>query len=79
MAKTCTIKVTNIFEDETKNTITINKVNADKVETENIKSRVKSFNADNSGYRQLMTSKYGNYWAGITKVVVQTTVKNYLY
>ena len=79
MAKTSVIKVTNVFEDDTKNTLTINNVNADNVNTENIKNRVKSFNADNSGYRQLMTSKYGNYWQGISKVVVQTTERTYLY
>lgn len=77
--KSSVVKVTNIFEDDVKTTVNISDVNTDSIVTTDIVNKVKAFNADNSEYANLMLSKYGNKWKGITAVSITTTARNYIF
>lgn len=79
MAVTTTLSITNVFEDETKSTININKIDVTKLSVENIRSKLKAFNADPTELASLMKSKYGFDWKGVSAAKITTKDRNYIF
>lgn len=79
MAITTTLAVTNVFQDETKSTLNITKIDVSKLSIENVRARLKAFNADPSQIGPLMKSKYGFDWYGVSAAKVSTKKRDYIF
>lgn len=80
MAAVSKLVVTNLFADESTLKITVDNIRPENIKSsaqiENIRSRVKAFNAANGGsLATKMKSKNGFNWIGIKAVQIVTTDK----
>lgn len=67
------------FEDDTTANFTMNGIDVEKLNLGTIKTSVRAFNADPSEYSNLMVSKAGAPWVGISAVTVTTTSREYIF
>lgn len=80
MAAVSKLAVRNVFADDTKITITIDNLRKQNVNIENIRTKVKAFNAAQGGtLSNKMVSKNGAAWVMIDKVTLTTTDRTYIF
>ena len=83
MAAVSKLEVTNVFADDTTVKISVDNIkpsNLGSTQIENIRTKVKAFNAASGGsLTSKMKSKNGFNWIGIKKVQITTTDKNVIF
>lgn len=80
MAAVTKLAVRNVFADDTKVTITIDNLKKSNVNIDNIKTKVRAFNAAHGGELSTkLKSANGFNWTGIDKVTMTTTERTYIF
>lgn len=80
MAATATVNFNLIFEDDTTKTLSFGPINPSAVSLNYLKAYVQQFEYTfTSDTAKLMTSKYGNDWAGFESVKIVTTDKKIIF
>ena len=82
MSTTTAVDFNLLFEDDTTKTLSIGPLDPTNAATtlSSLKAKIMAFEAGfNSDTAKLMTSKYGNDWAGFESVKIITTTKNIIF
>lgn len=80
MAAVTTLEITNEYADGTSAKVTVNNIKLENLDTSDIKTRVRAFNAARGGNLSTkMKSSNGFDWIGISKVRIKTVNKTVIY
>lgn len=80
MAAETKLAIRNVFADETKATLTINRIRKENISADSIRAKIKNFNEQKGGdLASKMKSKNGFNWIGIDRATITTTNRNYIF
>lgn len=78
MAVTATLTFTNQFEDDTTATVSLSNVRRNSFNVDTVIQNIQAAN-DAGTLKNLLSSKYGANWRGISKLKVQYVEREYLF